>query len=79
MQTFNYCLGRHAGTPLHHAAKRSLESIVKLLLLHGGMVKCLYISSGLTISIFLSSTDSNKCYLYMGLTVQLCSQSFDLE
>ncbi|MCI03862.1 E3 ubiquitin-protein ligase XBAT35-like, partial [Trifolium medium] len=35
MQTFNYCLGRHAGTPLHHAAKRGLESIVKLLLLHG--------------------------------------------
>ncbi|CAJ2628159.1 unnamed protein product [Trifolium pratense] len=30
-----YRPGRHAGTPLHHAAKRGLESIVKLLLLHG--------------------------------------------
>ncbi|XP_060181672.1 putative E3 ubiquitin-protein ligase XBAT35 isoform X1 [Lycium barbarum] len=27
--------GRHAGTPLHHAAKRGLEQMVKLLLLHG--------------------------------------------
>lgn len=39
--TFNCCLGRHGGTPLHHAAKRGFDSIVKLLLLHGGMVKCL--------------------------------------
>jgi len=31
--------GRHAGTPLHHAAKRGLENTVKLLLSHGG--KCL--------------------------------------
>ncbi|CAI8603113.1 unnamed protein product [Vicia faba] len=30
-----YRPGRHAGTPLHHAAKRGLESIVKLLLSHG--------------------------------------------
>ncbi|XP_061349800.1 putative E3 ubiquitin-protein ligase XBAT35 [Gastrolobium bilobum] len=30
-----YRPGRHAGTPLHHAAKRGLESMVKLLLLHG--------------------------------------------
>lgn len=30
---------RHAGTPLHHAAKRGLENTVKLLLTHGG--KCL--------------------------------------
>lgn len=30
-----YRPGRHAGSPLHHAAKRGLESIVKLLLLHG--------------------------------------------
>ena len=28
---------RHAGTPLHHAAKRGLENTVKLLLSHGGM------------------------------------------
>ncbi|KHN30573.1 putative E3 ubiquitin-protein ligase XBAT34 [Glycine soja] len=27
--------GRHGGTPLHHAAKRGFDSIVKLLLLHG--------------------------------------------
>ncbi|XP_057476162.1 putative E3 ubiquitin-protein ligase XBAT35 [Actinidia eriantha] len=27
--------GRHAGTPLHHAAKRGLEQTVKLLLSHG--------------------------------------------
>jgi energy-converting hydrogenase Eha subunit C len=65
MQTFNYCLGRHAGTPLHHAAKRGLESIVKLLLLHGGMVKCLYKSSGLTISIFLVlQTPINAIYIW---------------
>ncbi|KAF5465928.1 hypothetical protein F2P56_015890 [Juglans regia] len=30
-----YRPGRHAGTPLHHAAKRGLENTVKLLLLHG--------------------------------------------
>ena len=30
-----YRPGRHAGTPLHHAAKRGLESIVKLLLSRG--------------------------------------------
>ncbi|KAK4361526.1 hypothetical protein RND71_020478 [Anisodus tanguticus] len=30
-----YRPGRHAGTPLHHAAKRGLEQTVKLLLLHG--------------------------------------------
>ncbi|KAF1880125.1 hypothetical protein Lal_00022254 [Lupinus albus] len=30
-----YRPGRNAGTPLHHAAKRGLESIVKLLLSHG--------------------------------------------
>ena len=28
---------RHAGTPLHHAAKRGLENTVKLLLSRGGM------------------------------------------
>ncbi|OIW17915.1 hypothetical protein TanjilG_00245 [Lupinus angustifolius] len=32
---FNYFFGCHAGTPLHHAAKRGLESTVKLLLSHG--------------------------------------------
>ncbi|KZV43578.1 hypothetical protein F511_20840 [Dorcoceras hygrometricum] len=31
-----YRPGRHAGTPLHHAAKRGLEHTVKLLLSHGG-------------------------------------------
>ncbi|KAK7268895.1 hypothetical protein RIF29_21604 [Crotalaria pallida] len=30
-----YRPGRHAGTPLHHAAKRGSERIVKLLLSHG--------------------------------------------
>ncbi|XP_071732480.1 putative E3 ubiquitin-protein ligase XBAT35 isoform X2 [Rutidosis leptorrhynchoides] len=30
-----YRPGRHAGTPLHHAAKRGLEPMVKLLLSHG--------------------------------------------
>ncbi|XAR57433.1 hypothetical protein NMG60_11025576 [Bertholletia excelsa] len=30
-----YRPGRHAGTPLHHAAKRGLEQTVKLLLSHG--------------------------------------------
>ncbi|KAK7278406.1 hypothetical protein RJT34_23434 [Clitoria ternatea] len=30
-----YRPGSHGGTPLHHAAKRGLESTVKLLLLHG--------------------------------------------
>ncbi|KAE9589731.1 putative transcription factor C2H2 family [Lupinus albus] len=30
-----YRPGRHAGTPLHHAAKRGLQRTVKLLLLHG--------------------------------------------
>ncbi|KAM1624360.1 hypothetical protein FF1_022417 [Malus domestica] len=30
-----YRPGRHAGTPLHHAAKRGLEDVVKLLLSHG--------------------------------------------
>ncbi|XP_023641749.1 putative E3 ubiquitin-protein ligase XBAT35 isoform X2 [Capsella rubella] len=30
-----YRPGRHAGTPLHHAAKRGLETTVKLLLSHG--------------------------------------------
>ncbi|XP_051129350.1 putative E3 ubiquitin-protein ligase XBAT35 [Andrographis paniculata] len=30
-----YRPGRHAGTPLHHAAKRGLEKTVKLLLSHG--------------------------------------------
>ncbi|CAI9118162.1 OLC1v1019692C2 [Oldenlandia corymbosa var. corymbosa] len=30
-----YRAGRHAGTPLHHAAKRGLEQTVKLLLSHG--------------------------------------------
>ncbi|XP_075639263.1 putative E3 ubiquitin-protein ligase XBAT35 isoform X1 [Castanea sativa] len=30
-----YSPGRHAGTPLHHAAKRGLEQSVKLLLSHG--------------------------------------------
>ncbi|GJU72671.1 putative E3 ubiquitin-protein ligase XBAT35 isoform X1 [Tanacetum coccineum] len=30
-----YRPGRHAGTPLHHAAKRGLEQMVKLLLLNG--------------------------------------------
>lgn len=29
-------LGRHAGTPLHHAAKRGLERTVSLFLVHGG-------------------------------------------
>lgn len=32
----NFILGSHAGTPLHHAAKRGLDHTVKLLLLHGG-------------------------------------------
>lgn len=41
---------------MHHAAKRGLESIVKLLLLHGGMVKCLYFRNG------LNFRDSSKCY-----------------
>lgn len=45
VSTFIYFSGRHAGTPLHHAAKRGLESIVKLLLRHGGIFKCLYISN----------------------------------
>ncbi len=31
-----YRPGRHAGTPLHHAAKKGLEPTVKLLLSHGG-------------------------------------------
>ncbi|KAK6929768.1 Ankyrin repeat, partial [Dillenia turbinata] len=31
----SYCPGHHAGTPLHHAAKRGLVSTVKLLLFHG--------------------------------------------
>ncbi|CAN6918499.1 unnamed protein product, partial [Brassica oleracea] len=30
-----YCPARHAGTPLHHAAKRGFENTVKLLLSHG--------------------------------------------
>ncbi|CAJ1976435.1 unnamed protein product [Sphenostylis stenocarpa] len=30
-----YRPGRHGGTPLHHAAKRGFESIIKLLLSHG--------------------------------------------
>ncbi|PON98669.1 Cdk-activating kinase assembly factor [Trema orientale] len=30
-----YRPGRHAGTPLHHAAKRGIETTVKLLLSHG--------------------------------------------
>ncbi|XP_021290348.1 putative E3 ubiquitin-protein ligase XBAT35 isoform X2 [Herrania umbratica] len=30
-----YRPGRHAGTPLHHAAKRGLQNTVKLLLSHG--------------------------------------------
>ncbi|XP_014513349.1 putative E3 ubiquitin-protein ligase XBAT34 [Vigna radiata var. radiata] len=30
-----YRPGRHGGTPLHHAAKRGFESIIKLLLMHG--------------------------------------------
>ncbi|KAB2625651.1 E3 ubiquitin-protein ligase XBAT35 [Pyrus ussuriensis x Pyrus communis] len=30
-----YRPGRHAGTPLHHAAKKGLEDVVKLLLSHG--------------------------------------------
>ncbi|KAB2599840.1 E3 ubiquitin-protein ligase XBAT35 [Pyrus ussuriensis x Pyrus communis] len=30
-----YRPGRHAGTPLHHAAKRGLEDVVNLLLSHG--------------------------------------------
>ncbi|XP_077225410.1 putative E3 ubiquitin-protein ligase XBOS34 [Tasmannia lanceolata] len=30
-----YCRGSHAGTPLHHAAKRGLEETVTLLLSHG--------------------------------------------
>ncbi|EPS62719.1 hypothetical protein M569_12071, partial [Genlisea aurea] len=30
-----YRPGRHAGTPLHHAAKRGLDQTVKLLLSHG--------------------------------------------
>ncbi|PWA55813.1 Ankyrin repeat-containing protein [Artemisia annua] len=30
-----YRPGRHAGTPLHHAAKRGLEQMVKLLLING--------------------------------------------
>ncbi|XP_027935721.1 putative E3 ubiquitin-protein ligase XBAT35 [Vigna unguiculata] len=30
-----YRPGRHGGTPLHHAAKRGFESIIKLLLVHG--------------------------------------------
>ncbi|KAJ0803125.1 putative transcription factor C2H2 family [Helianthus annuus] len=30
-----YRPGRHAGSPLHHAAKRGLEPMVKLLLAHG--------------------------------------------
>ncbi|CAN6551831.1 unnamed protein product [Malus baccata var. baccata] len=30
-----YRPGRHAGTPLHHAAKRGLENVVNLLLSHG--------------------------------------------
>ncbi|CAF2153294.1 unnamed protein product [Brassica napus] len=32
-----YCPARHAGTPLHHAAKRGFENIVKLLLSHCGV------------------------------------------
>ncbi|XP_074377639.1 uncharacterized protein LOC141719155 isoform X1 [Apium graveolens] len=31
-----YRPGQHAGTPMHHAAKRGLEQTVKLLLSHGG-------------------------------------------
>ncbi|KAG2269211.1 hypothetical protein Bca52824_063766 [Brassica carinata] len=34
-----YCPARHAGAPLHHAAKRDLFPTVELLLSHGG--KCL--------------------------------------
>lgn len=79
MQTFNYYIGRHAGTPLHHAAKRGLESVVKLLLLHGGMIKCLCISKDVTISISLNFRDSYKCYLYGTYFVQLSSQSFGFE
>lgn len=33
-----YRPGRHAGTPLHHAAKRGLEQTVKLLISHGANV-----------------------------------------
>lgn len=33
-------LGRNAGTPLHHAAKKGLEDIVNLLLSHGGVQFC---------------------------------------
>ncbi|CAI9771246.1 unnamed protein product [Fraxinus pennsylvanica] len=33
-----YRPGRHAGTPLHHAAKRGLDQTVKLLLSHGANV-----------------------------------------
>lgn len=48
-----YLIGRHAGTPLHHAAKRGLESIVKLLLLHGGMTLFLHVAKYLTIAVDL--------------------------
>lgn len=34
---WEYTLGRHAGTPLHHAAKRGLDQTVKVLLARGGM------------------------------------------
>lgn len=30
-------VGCHAGTPLHHAAKKGLEQTVHLLLSHGGI------------------------------------------
>lgn len=36
LSPFFRILGRHAGTALHHAAKRGLQSTVKLLLVHGG-------------------------------------------
>ena len=32
-----FVIGSHAGTPLHHAAKRGLAQSVKLLLSHGGL------------------------------------------
>lgn len=45
---FWYALGRHAGTPLHHAAKRGHENTVKLLLTHGGAMYCHDISKDIS-------------------------------
>lgn len=43
--SFLCAVGRHAGTPLHHAAERGLENTVKLLLLHGGELYCEIVST----------------------------------